>query len=93
MKNRKILSALGKYTYGLYLLHPLVIFFVAMFAVKIGSDTKSLSEGSLIGIFSLLMSILVCYLSYRFFESPFLKLKSRFAYLKTYQTNYKDETE
>jgi peptidoglycan/LPS O-acetylase OafA/YrhL len=91
MKNRKMLSALGKYTYGLYLLHPLVIFFVAMFAVKIGLDTKSLFEGSLIGIFSLLMSVFVCYLSYRFFESPFLKLKSRFAYLKTYQTNYRDE--
>lgn len=92
MKNFKIISSLGKYTYGLYLLHPLVILFVSMFALKIGLDNKSLFEGSLLGVFSLLMSILVCYLSYQFFESPFLKLKARFAYLKTYQTNYKEET-
>lgn len=93
MKNFKLISSLGKYTYGLYLLHPLVILFVSMTAIKIGLDTKSLLEGSFIGVFSLVMSILVCYLSYRFFESPFLKLKSRFAYLKTYQTNYREETD
>lgn len=90
MKNFKMISSLGKYTYGLYLLHPLVIFFISLATLKIGLDSKSLFEGSMIGIFSLFMSILVCYLSYWYFEYPFLKLKSRFAYLKTYQTNYKD---
>lgn len=65
---------LGKISYGLYIIHPIGIYFTnlilvtdfsyGMFAVKF--------------FLSLLLTIVMAGLSYRFFEKPFLKLKNRF---------------
>lgn len=87
MGNFKTLSILGKYTYGLYLLHPLVIFFMHLLSEKwLGWNAEELLTGSALGIISLIISIIVCYLSFTYFESFFLSLKKHFVRVKTGET-------
>ncbi|HRH41379.1 MAG TPA: acyltransferase [Pyrinomonadaceae bacterium] len=87
MGNFKILSILGKYTYGLYLLHPLVIFFMHLLNERwLGWNAEELLAGSALGIMSLITSIIVCYLSFTYFESFFLSLKKHFVRVKTGET-------
>lgn len=74
----KWISALGKYTYGLYCLQFVAILIVVtIFKKIIGID-------NLIGVFflepviSLILNVILAQLSYRYFESFFLRLKTRF---------------
>ena|GEM_PF-53193 len=83
----KTISEWGKYTYGLYLLHPLVIYFVLLFAQKYGLNSAAILQGGLIGAACFVISLFVCYLSYNYFEKPFLDLKRRFSHIQTSQTN------
>ena len=76
-------SRWGKYTYGIYLLHPIALTLVTVFFRLVhfkGNDFLSLFS---IGIFSLLFTLLLSRLSYRYFESHFLKMKDRFTTLNT----------
>jgi peptidoglycan/LPS O-acetylase OafA/YrhL len=69
-----VLAYLGTISYGLYLLHMLCKNFVgkafAFAGVELGALTYFLA--------TLLLSIVVAGLSYRFFESRFLRMKGRF---------------
>jgi peptidoglycan/LPS O-acetylase OafA/YrhL len=69
-----VLAYLGTISYGLYLLHMLCKNFVgkvfAFAGVELGAFTSFLA--------TLLLSIVVAGLSYRYFESRFLRLKGRF---------------
>ena len=74
------LRACGRVSYGMYLLHwPLVAFTVPTLERVQASSTASL--GIVIGLLVILVGIAVTYalaeLSYRFVESPFLRLKER----------------
>ncbi|OSZ80906.1 hypothetical protein CAP36_06605 [Chitinophagaceae bacterium IBVUCB2] len=74
-----ILNYLGKISYGLYIYHPLVIFF---FAKLFNAEMNGLSERS--RIFTLfgsifILTIAISTFSYFFFEKFFLKLKERVA--------------
>jgi peptidoglycan/LPS O-acetylase OafA/YrhL len=81
---KEVFSFLGKYTYGMYMYHPMFIL-----ATKIVFDVCSLNyKDSLllnmaIGIISLTATIVVAYLSYEYFEKHFLKYKERFSVIKT----------
>lgn len=81
-KNKQF-SKLGKISYGLYMLHP-----IGILITDIGFRVLKINTGpSLIlivmGLISLGISILIAKLSYRWFETPFLKLKDKFAVVKT----------
>jgi peptidoglycan/LPS O-acetylase OafA/YrhL len=69
-----VLAYLGTISYGLYLLHMLCKNFVgkafAFAGVELGAFSYFLA--------TLLLSIVVAGLSYRYFESPFLRMKGRF---------------
>lgn len=73
----KIFNFLGQISYGLYMYHMMVVVFVIQI-------TKKFFEGGTIGfdivvyLGAITLSILVAYLSYQFFEKPFLKLKEKF---------------
>jgi len=70
---------LGKISYGLYLLHLLVINYV-------GQLIPSVSDGSRLPLqagISLVVTIGIAMLSYRWFEAPFLRLKARFTYVSS----------
>lgn len=66
-----ILAKLGKYTYGLYLLHPIFI----MLFVRIGNNLEW--NWMVIVFFSFISSVIFSILSYHLFEKQFLKLKGR----------------
>jgi peptidoglycan/LPS O-acetylase OafA/YrhL len=83
MGNYKIISSLGKYTYGLYLLHPIALLLIDIVSrlLKISTDTffKSLLQGVVV----FFLSILLSYCSYHFFEKRFLELKKKFSYFQS----------
>jgi peptidoglycan/LPS O-acetylase OafA/YrhL len=77
----KTISKLGKYTYGLYCLHTIAVLITIVILGKFGLD-KSTWQLWLIELpMAMGLSIVISYLSFTFFESKFLKLKDRFAYI------------
>ena len=82
MSNFKLISRLGKYTYGLYSLH----FIGILIAIQISKHfhvSNALFQVTVIDTFlALMISIFISWLSYKYLESPFLKLKKRFSIFK-----------
>jgi peptidoglycan/LPS O-acetylase OafA/YrhL len=79
----RLFDTWGRYTYGLYCLHPIGILLGYHFSRLFHFDSKMVwaFTGELSLSFGL--SILLAYLSYRYLELPFLKLKKRFSFLLT----------
>jgi len=92
VKNRLInlelrwLDLLGKISYGMYVIHPLIIFFYSKLVgdIAINSILKYLLVYSLI----LTTTIIIAYLSYEHFEKRFLILKERFSIIKSSGTRH-----
>lgn len=80
LSNSKWLSRWGNYTYGLYCLHPLALLIAHVISEKFmklhGHWPIMIFDFS----FGLGLSMFLAWLSYRFYESPFLRLKKKFAY-------------
>jgi peptidoglycan/LPS O-acetylase OafA/YrhL len=79
--DNKWISTLGKCAYGFFCYHIICIRVTEGLAIKYGVY-GSLGEVVVIPILSFLVTILTGWVSYHLFESPFLKLKSKFSYLK-----------
>jgi peptidoglycan/LPS O-acetylase OafA/YrhL len=77
----KTISKLGKYTYGLYCLHSIGILITTIILAKLGLDNSSWQLWFLQLPISMIISIILSYLSFTYFESKFLKMKTRFAYI------------
>ena len=81
------LSYLGKISYGLYVFHCFVIYFLvwhgplAQFELSIGLTTN-MKDAANTGLV-LLITIGISALSYWGFESPFLRLKERFTFVES----------
>ncbi len=80
MKRFKTLSFIGTFTYGLYLLHTICNFISINVLEKIGFTGTVFSDLFIFPALSFVLSIVLGYLSFRFFESPFLRLKTKIAY-------------
>lgn len=76
----KPLIYLGKISYGLYVYHKLSLYLVALL---LGGRTGNVFRYALYWFGSLALTILFASASYRWLESPFLRLKERFAYVKS----------
>jgi len=77
------INYLGKISFGIYMYHPLIIYLVAKWA---GSFTRTLeTDFQYIVIYLLVMflTIVIAGLSYRFFETPFLRFKDKFTLVKS----------
>ena len=74
------LRYLGKISYGLYVFHMLCLYIVEKL---IGGYARNFSKFLAFWWVGLAMTIAVAALSYSFFESPFLRLKERFAFVKS----------
>lgn len=78
----KWLRAIGRYSYGIYVLHLLclhiAIRFLRGFSLLKGGPMGSL----LIGAVTLLLSFILAGISFRYLETPFLKLKDRFDFAR-----------
>jgi peptidoglycan/LPS O-acetylase OafA/YrhL len=76
---QKIIHYLGKISYGVYIYHPAVIVLcVNSIHHFFGKELPSLTFNILLYSSAVLITIFVCELSYRFIETPLLKLKDSF---------------
>ena len=73
----------GKYTYGIYLIHPIIITLIlaALDVLKLSRD--SFPKAFAVGVIALIATLITSKLSYKYFEGPFLKLKSKFQAIHT----------
>jgi peptidoglycan/LPS O-acetylase OafA/YrhL len=72
-----IFNFLGKISYGIYVFHPIVIFFLSIFLKNIHVNVYLKYIIVYISVFS--STILIAYLSFTFYEKPFLQLKNKFS--------------
>jgi len=79
-----VFDFLGKISYGLYIYHPLVIFLTAKLLAPL--LMPSLPKYLLVYFSVTGLTVLIAYLSYTYFESYFLKLKEKFAVVKSAPT-------
>lgn len=76
---QKIIHYLGKISYGVYIYHPAVIVLcVNSIHYFFGKELPSFTFNILLYSSAVFITILVCELSFRFIETPLLKLKDRF---------------
>jgi len=83
LSQSRFLSTLGKYTYGLYLLHPVALLsvYIVLRKLHVAYET-SFVAGITAGIAALALSIALSYLSYQYFELKFLRLKDGFGFTR-----------
>ena len=75
-----ILERMGKYTYGLYLYHVICNFIIhTLLRTVLNMDESVIMVLIIAPILSLLLSTVISYFSYRYFEKFFLNLKKRFS--------------
>ncbi len=76
---------LGRISYGLYVFHVLALFAATELARQLASHwvINHNRVSLLIMIVALLLTCLCAVISYEFYEKRFLRLKSRFAYVRT----------
>lgn len=77
LQNFRILSALGKYTYGAYLLHPIVFYGLSALEDFCFSESPAIPLRLLLCLFALLLTYCAAYLSYHYFERYFLREKNK----------------
>ncbi len=75
---------IGKISYGIYVIHPLVIFYLSK-AMAFSNKTNPLNY-LLVYLSVLLTTITLAYLSYEFFEKRFLFLKVKYSTIKSSDT-------
>lgn len=74
---------LGKISYGLYLFHFFLMWFVFTRADRIGTAIWANRRPGLAALLVLALTILIASASYQFFEKPILRFKQRFEIEKT----------
>jgi peptidoglycan/LPS O-acetylase OafA/YrhL len=76
------LRFLGKYSYGIYVLHVVMISAInlPLRSLILRATHDKMASVVVAGISSLALSVAAAYLSYNLYERPFLRLKHRFDY-------------
>ena len=81
LSNYKTISKLGVITYGLYCLHFIGILTVITLTNKFSFNTQLWQTIILDTSLALLLTIIISKISYKYFETPFLRLKNKFTYI------------
>jgi peptidoglycan/LPS O-acetylase OafA/YrhL len=82
ISNRR-LSFLGEISYGIYMYHPLMMYLGFCASRYILGNESSVLFSSVFYIFTVFATIAISHLSFRFFESRFLRFKDRFAVVQS----------
>lgn len=69
----------GKYTYGIYLLHPIVMVIIEMILFSQQISPKNFITAFGIGMLELVLTLLLSKFIFRYYESYFLTLKEKFS--------------
>jgi peptidoglycan/LPS O-acetylase OafA/YrhL len=83
MKDLALISNLGKYTYGLYLLHPIALLLVIAVAKMLHLDRENRIVILTTGLIAFGVSLIMSLVSYHWYEKPFLNLKERLSRVST----------
>ena len=75
----KACDYVGNISYGIYVIHPLLIFLSSYAYRMLNIDLPIWLQSSIIYIYTIVATIIVANLSYNYIEKPFLKLKNKFA--------------
>ena len=82
----KMCDFIGKISYGIYVIHPLLIFCLSALYRKTGVQLSGIAATILIYCVVTAATVLIAWFSYRFVESPFLRLKNKFAVVHSQNT-------
>jgi len=74
----KFIGRIGEYSYSIYLLHFFVVFTASKVVHNLIMDISNFYLACLWSLLVFLMMVPIGYLSFRFIESPFLKLRMRY---------------
>ncbi len=81
MSRFKKITQLGKITYGLYCLHFIGILTTTTISNKFSFNTELWQVMLLETSVALFITIIISSISFKYFETPFLKLKDKFSYI------------
>jgi len=81
--NAGIFNFLGKISFGIYVYHPLVLFFSGKLIGNFLNKWSIAGKYVLLFSYVLIVTVAIAWISYNFFEKKFLVLKSKFALIKS----------
>ncbi len=84
LKNLSFASKWGKYTYGIYLLHPISITMLDVLLRILGIPKTNFFITFFIGIVGFIFTLIISKLSYMYFEQKFLTIKDKYAAITTH---------
>ncbi len=84
MQHLKFANKWGKYTYGIYVLHPIVLILMSLLVPLSPFATNNFVFTFSFGVIGFILTLFFSKLSYKYFESRFLVLKKRFTTVETH---------
>lgn len=78
ISDHSVFSTMGRFTYGLYLTHIIIIQFMRILFIKLELDLMLIPNAVLFFVVTFALCLLVARISYVIIEEPFLKLKNNF---------------
>jgi len=79
MGDLKTLTKLGRYSYGIYMLHPIPLTLTLRECLRWGLAPQGWDAIWISGSLTLVLTLAMAWASYHWYERPFLKLKERYA--------------
>lgn len=79
----KIMDSIGRISYGIYVIHPLLIYGISKFWTEMSPQLGEMTQVLIIYAIVTLSTLGIAYLSYQLLELPFLKLKNKFAVVQS----------
>lgn len=83
--NMSFANKWGKYTYGIYLIHPIAITIMDILVRIIHFPKTNFISLFSIGAISFIFTLFLSKISFRYYESRFLLLKDKFAMIKSHE--------
>jgi len=83
---------IGKISYGIYLFHPLIIYLLSwIWRTNLSERLNLRFQYPIIYLLVSVITVLVAWISFKYYETPFLRLKERFAIVKSNNSIRKEE--